>query len=218
MHRFPPRRGEDFCLQARPVHVAMEVLGKRNEPHTPSIEGATPVCAPTRFPIGSRNLSDEVEPIGALQIVSHASYTGDALVSPRTPINGPPCFHSCFTRPVPCINRRCRAHQHGARPCACKRGSELGTPRTSFRQASIALPAKQSSGESQRNFQTHHEICNAAHQPVCCLNSPANRCIEKALDPNASSALPPLAYKRTLCSVGNRADRAPVDTRDIRYS
>lgn len=76
------------------------------------------------------DLSDRSEPPSALQIRSPASYTKDALVSPRTP-DGAHRFHSFF---ADCVCRnicRRRAHRCLANARACLHQQVDGASRTS---------------------------------------------------------------------------------------
>lgn len=86
-------------------------LSQSNERHTPS----APIRPSDRRPVSSifSELSDKSEPICALQINLPASYTGDALESPR-PFDGAHRSHSFDGHSVPGIVRARRARRRHA--------------------------------------------------------------------------------------------------------
>lgn len=179
-------------------------LGQPNEPHAPS----HPHChfCPAGGGDESCNLSDKSEPISALQIKSAASYTGDALESPRAPY-GAHCFHRSAARPVPRLIRGRLAHRR-ANGNACFSKKIHGASRASFHPLGLAL--------LQNNFCSHL----GSHQQIArCF--PALRPLHKIRPPlrlHSPARLRRSPYplfwpfrSRTIHSAGDGAGFPPAD-------
>jgi hypothetical protein len=115
--RFSCRTGDRF-LQKSTI---------RDVPRTPSPAGNPLPSAKSRnLDANWRDLSDKSEPPSALQIHSAASYTKDALVSPRT-LDGAHRFYSSFAGCLLRNLRRRRPRRHPANAPACHHQQDDGS-------------------------------------------------------------------------------------------